>query len=159
MEQRGLDNVVEDLLRRSKNVASSKSPFVSLIEVRQEFDKGSIGIKFKKTPDERREGYGFDHSTYPKGGSTLNKKKMKMKKMDKKKMKGPVERYMELRQGVKKFSFYKKFNPSEPHDPLGNLYNGIFTAATQTLFRKKELASSEIVQLLIFVFKLLSKIS
>jgi len=57
-----------------------------------------------------------------------------MKKMDKKKMKGPVEMYMELRQGVKKFSFYKKFNPCEPHDPLGNLYNGIFTAATQTLF-------------------------
>lgn len=75
-------------------------------------------------------------------------------------MKGPVERYMELRQSVKKFPFDKRFNASEPQDPLGYLYNEIFTATqTQTLFRKEELAISEIVQLLIFVFKLLSKIS
>lgn len=68
---------------------------------------------------------------------------------------------MELRQSVKKFPFDKRFNASEPQDPLGYLYNEIFTAATQTqtLFRKEELAISEIVQLLIFVFKLLSKIS
>lgn len=74
-------------------------------------------------------------------------------------MKGPVERYMELTQSVKKFSFDKRFNASEPQDPLGYLYNVIFTAATQTLFRNEELARSEIVQLLISVFKLLSKIS
>ncbi|KAF2547494.1 hypothetical protein F2Q70_00023969 [Brassica cretica] len=71
MEERGLHNVVEDLLRRSKNVASSKSHFVSLIEVRQELIKDLLVSNSRRLQIEKRKGYGFDHSTYSKGGSTV----------------------------------------------------------------------------------------